>query len=444
MKVFSGFAIAVLVCLAAPSWAASPFGLHGVYGDAAAVRDLGVRQVRVAALTWGSIERQKGRYDFSRIDKGISKLQGRGIDSIVATIRDINKWGGNSRAQRGYKRGHPLTSSSGFPSDIEAWKKFIHTVVERYDGDGIDDMPGLKYPVRYWQVEGEWMWQWKDTTENYLRFLGITYREIKSADPSASVICGAITGGIAFAVGEGFDSRGYFEKGGGKRGPRRVPRARLLKNRKYKKAIRKVRTLLKDGKDSFDIVDVHIYSRDAYSIPSTVAWLKAAMERYGYSKPVWSLENAGPFYGYSEEAQAGEVVKRYILGVSAGLEKIFWSSLHVTQGWSENYKRLSLIDDNDRKKTAYFTYKLLSSRLDGFDSIKRLDMGEGIYAFKVEKGGAAIYVLWSERGGRVRLPVASARVRITETVSLKKEERAVHGNEIKIDSGSAPIIIEEL
>ncbi|MBI5367041.1 MAG: hypothetical protein HZA54_08385 [Planctomycetes bacterium] len=32
---------------------------------------------------------------------------------------------------------------------------FVRAAVERYGGDGVDDMPGLRVPIRPWQVENE-------------------------------------------------------------------------------------------------------------------------------------------------------------------------------------------------------------------------------------------------------------------------------------------------
>ncbi len=445
MNILKGLLILSLIFIASSSMAANhPFGLHGVYGDSEAASSLGVKQVRVAALTWGLIEPEKGRYDFAAMDRGLKKLQSKGINTIVATIRDINAWGGNKRAQKGYKRGVPLSSKSGLPSDIKAWKKFIHTVVERYDGDGVDDMPGLRSPIKYWQIEGEWMWQWKDTTENYLRFLRISHDEIKRADSSAKVVAGAVTGGIAFAVGEGFDKRGFIEKGGTSGGPKKILRQQLLKSKKYQKALRKVRRLLREGKDSFDILDVHIYSRDAYIISPVTKWLTSTMKGFGYSRPIWSLENAGPFYGYSEDLQAEEVVKRYMLAISSGMDKLFWSSLHVTEGWSDNFKRLSLIDESGRKKPAFFTYKFLASRIDGFDNIERLSMGEGVYAFKVRKKGARVYVLWADKGRVVSLHPGMSRMRVTETRSLKARRVLPRRGLLRMKLGTTPLIIEEL
>ena len=35
------------------------------------------------------------------------------------------------------------------------YQDFVKQLVERYDGDGIDDMPGLKNPIKYWQIDNE-------------------------------------------------------------------------------------------------------------------------------------------------------------------------------------------------------------------------------------------------------------------------------------------------
>jgi len=41
------------------------------------------------------------------------------------------------------------------PNNMTAFKRFIAKMVERYDGDGIDDMPGLLYPIKYYEIGNE-------------------------------------------------------------------------------------------------------------------------------------------------------------------------------------------------------------------------------------------------------------------------------------------------
>ena len=69
--------------------------------------------------------------------------------------------------------------------------------VERYDGDGLDDMPDLKYPVRHWEIGTEPDMQspshtlFQGNSEAYLNLLKLSYSTIKAADPNAVVLIAA-------------------------------------------------------------------------------------------------------------------------------------------------------------------------------------------------------------------------------------------------------------
>ena len=77
----------------------------------------------------------------------------------------------------------------------QAWIDYIKAVVERYDGDGQDDMPDLKIPVRYFILPGEvrygmegqgdesWGPFWWDDIESLLRLHRLTYKAVREADP---------------------------------------------------------------------------------------------------------------------------------------------------------------------------------------------------------------------------------------------------------------------
>lgn len=93
------------------------------------------------------------------------------------------------------------------PAFEQYWIDFIKAVVERYDGDGFNDMPELTIPIRYYVYTGEivysgsgkgdaeWGPYWLDTIDNLLRLHRITYKAINEADPSGKtkvVSAGAI------------------------------------------------------------------------------------------------------------------------------------------------------------------------------------------------------------------------------------------------------------
>jgi hypothetical protein len=82
------------------------------------------------------------------------------------------------------------------PEFEQHWINYISAIVERYDGDGVNDMPGLLHPVRAYIMTGEIKFGisgkgdqekgpfWYDSIDNLLRMHRITYEAIHKADPS--------------------------------------------------------------------------------------------------------------------------------------------------------------------------------------------------------------------------------------------------------------------
>ena len=64
-------------------------------------------------------------------------------------------------------------------------------MMERYDGDGVDDMPGLLAPVRHWVIGGEWTGFWPSgSAQDYLELLELTRTAARDAYPE--VLLGTI------------------------------------------------------------------------------------------------------------------------------------------------------------------------------------------------------------------------------------------------------------
>ena len=94
------------------------------------------------------------------------------------------------------------------PNNItsDQYYDYVHQVVERYDGDGIDDMPGLTRPVVYFEIGNEVdspLYNHGLTLENYvLKRLIPAYLAAKDANPDAIVL----NAGLALGGGESFDT----------------------------------------------------------------------------------------------------------------------------------------------------------------------------------------------------------------------------------------------
>ncbi|MFQ6122808.1 MAG: hypothetical protein ACE5LA_07125 [Dehalococcoidales bacterium] len=107
-------------------------------------------------FSWHPVEPEKGRYVFTKSDRYVREAQERGIQ-ILATIWPFVDWDQDYwKSQPGWQpsRGfeQELPTSRYKPHDTEAYQRFVKRLVERYDGDGQDDIPGLLYPIKYWEA----------------------------------------------------------------------------------------------------------------------------------------------------------------------------------------------------------------------------------------------------------------------------------------------------
>lgn len=145
---------------------------------------------------WGWIERTPGRYDWTEPDLDVQKLQEQRL-AILATIWPFAPWdqalchAGKVRAQGSFGQFGSLLYT---PCDVEAYFAWVVALVERYDGDGIDDMPGLAYPIRHWEIlnepemQGPELCFFQEEAEAYSDLLRTSYDAVKRADPTAVVL----------------------------------------------------------------------------------------------------------------------------------------------------------------------------------------------------------------------------------------------------------------
>lgn len=183
--------------------------------------------------------------------------------------------------------------------ELENWSNFVFQAVSRYRG---------KFKaVEVWNEENhEGFWANPDPAD-YIRLLKVSYQAVKAADPSVRVVMGGLAGRC--------DS--YFT------------------------------TLLRDGRDWFDIVAIHPYNwgyAPDYK-PSQTIWEKiigkssgkcpgangmideflAEMGKQGVSKPVWITECGYPTHAEGQtEANQSAYIRDIIAHAEAkGIERVY-------------------------------------------------------------------------------------------------------------------------
>lgn len=133
---------------------------------------------------------------FVQSDSWVRRIQ-RGGFSLVFNLQMNAPWAsaGNSGCIDGLGQDECAADSA----HEAAWFNYIKALVERYDGDGVDDMPGLTVPVRFYVMHQEIYYNgqakgdagedrgegyWDDNVTNLLRAHRIAWQAMRAADPS--------------------------------------------------------------------------------------------------------------------------------------------------------------------------------------------------------------------------------------------------------------------
>lgn len=316
------------------------------------------------------------------------------------------------------------TVDKKYPSDEAAWKSFIGKIVGRYDGDGRNDMPKLKSPVKHWHIVQEWKVHWKGTVEEYVSFLNMTGSEIKKEDGKAKIILVGVAGRAMEALVYKYNLV---------KTPM-PPEIMEIQNNEYENEIKYI---FKNGE--YDIVDFHSYEKN-YFIEAKVKLLR---DIYKIKKPIWVMEAGGPFLkkseGYTDEKNAQFLVKQHVQAFASGVERYIWALGTARSGgvWdSEPWINMPLLDTKQKPKPSFYTFDLLVDKLKGFTKVENFTIknigaeSDYVYVFKFTKPAKTstlpdkiIYVLWADNGAKYDIPFSGkSKVLITYTPVLSGQK----------------------
>ncbi len=373
------------------------------------MREIGDGVSGLNAVRWGDIEtspptKNRHSYNWEKLDFIVESVERTGRVIQINVLVD-NPWS-IERTNSSYL--DPVTCNpNGLkvrikPEFLQAWYQFIKTLVERYDGDGIDDMPNLRYPViRYVQIGSEEGNAWIDP-EGYLQALQLAYQAVKEADPKVRVLAPGFNLGPWLLLMKESSNLEFSTLS---------PRAA--------RKLKFVKLFLKRGRPYFDVLTLHLNSsyRVEELIPYTLLWFKTEMKRYGYTKPIWiddmmSGLNLAEITSTHEEReilfklvrgdketvkwywkwQSVNLVKKSVLAFSYGAERVFISTdvdwIHygtVDRPVLALWRFQGLVTVDGIRKPAFYTYKLLVEHLRDFKKAEPVLTGvNGVYLYSFQ------------------------------------------------------------
>ncbi len=363
----------------------SPFGFHP-----AAVNKTDYRYAKEIGVDWdrggtyfmwflGQPDPKTRQYNWKMYDRYFESLP-KGMKAIKNITVGILKKPGRHRFPMDKNRpeidvSRHIEDNSYRPKDVKEYRRWVKAVVERYDGDGVEDMPGLKVPVKYWQVDNE---PSRRKGERYTDLFNITSSAIKEADQQAQVL----VGGLWIPVGYN-----------------------LLR---YERASLPIIKEL-EGK-SIDIFDFHWHGKagEWKLFPQAIARVRQDLENNGFGNiPIWITEmctySGQPFHWrfgeypkQSEREQAVEIIKRHAVALGEGVKRIFtaWGIMEGFGAPRDNdiFDNTGFIYDgigpNDHgkgvKKIVYWSYQKMTQLLSYWDGSKpkMINIGNGILGYR--------------------------------------------------------------
>ena len=247
-------------------------------GLGAAYVDAGVTwaKTRLEAFEWGASEPaapQDGvhTYDWSCTDAMILDAQGAGLVDVMSYLSPRSEWG--SVDVGGAVEGDIMPAADR----MDDYRDWVAALMERYDGDGHDDMPELVAPVRYWVVGPEWSGFWpSDDHGDYIAFAEATSEAARGAFSQVRL------GTIPFLFVTEFEGNEPSEA---------EIDQRMASGSDFRNSTEGVMAIL-DRLDLFDFVCIHSLG-DYTELPPMMRWFRTQMADRGFDLPIW-IDDAFP------------------------------------------------------------------------------------------------------------------------------------------------------
>ncbi|HSW44495.1 MAG TPA: beta-galactosidase [Phycisphaerae bacterium] len=329
------------------------------------VRQLGASLVRANIMNWAAAQPVAGgAYDFSMPDRFVRMAQQNNID-LLAVCGGIPVW-----ATADPPAAVPARDKS------EAFAAFVQAFVDRYDGDGRRDMPGLRKPIR----DFECLQEMEDVPPaEYAAWLRLFHDIVRKTDPKARVVLGSLRTPGLNTPDQAKDYSTYFE--------------RLLADP----------ALQGPAYPCFDVVAFHNFPRRYPGRPAfehAVAYLRQAMAAHHFDRPIWLTafgadSNAPNARG--DDRQAADLVCWTIHARTLGIERMYIHTLRDEPPGTDAGAAgcFGLVRDvpgggQPPTKPAFEAVTMLLSTLGDYSQITR--RAAGIYMLSGHK--EPTYVLW--------------------------------------------------
>ena len=148
-------------------------------------------------FVWNKIEREQGNFSWQEADEYVVYAQDHN-QTILATIWPYANWEQKSCKRKKARSpfGKRFSKYLSKPCSMENYKTFLLALVDRYDGDGSNDMPGLTKPIIYWEImnEPEFKMFFKGKEDEFVEIFNFSSKIIKSKQKKSVIVMAGAAG----------------------------------------------------------------------------------------------------------------------------------------------------------------------------------------------------------------------------------------------------------
>ena len=343
--------------------------------------------------SWRFVQPAANQYDWTFWDELVRQAQSHNI-SLLASIGDgVPAWANGSSDWR-----NPPSDLYAQPMESTAWYKYVHAFVDRYNGDGVNDMPGLIKPIKYWEFWNEadlregWNppvyapHEFSGSLQDYMRLRAVGYAAVKAADPQAIVV------GPATAQSPGNTSEWVGDP---------LVHWFLWTWNDF---------LAAGGMNTLDVVSfTHYFSANNWDIGGEVEWEMGRVDANRAGKPVWLTETGwqgSPTTG-AEQKSRSLVRLTTMLWAEPFVQRVFWYDLQEQSLVASNTHRGLMqtrtgagaagLEPDPMFHPAFRGEELMHNVLSLFTTLDRpatLDVGGAARAYHFSSSGLDVWVAW--------------------------------------------------
>ena len=148
-------------------------------------------------FVWNKIEKSQGNFSWGESDQYVVYAQEHN-QTILATIWPYSNWEQKScKRKRGRSPfGKHFAKYLSKPCSMENYKTFLLALVDRYDGDGNNDMPNLTKPIIYWEImnEPEFKMFFKGNEDDFIEIFNFSSKIIKEKQKDSVIVMAGAAG----------------------------------------------------------------------------------------------------------------------------------------------------------------------------------------------------------------------------------------------------------